>query len=243
MTKKLKAMREGGRKLGMIRDKVLGKAREGVSTAQLNRIGERLIKKEGGELSFKKVNGYEWGSCVCVNDGIVHCVPNEYRLKKGDLVTLDIGFYYKGYHTDTAATIIVGEEDNKFLKTGKKALKNAIAAAKAGNRIGDISHNMQKVVESAGYNVARTLVGHGVGKKLHEEPQIPCWIDEEDIEKTPRLKEGMTLAVEVIYMEGNYALKMDLNDRWTIRTKDGSLSAMFEHTIAITQNSPLILTK
>ena len=235
-------MREGGKKLGKIRERILDEAKSGVKTIDIDKLAEKLILEAGGKPSFKTVNGYSWTTCICVNDCIVHGIPNNYVLKDGDTVTIDIGMFYKSYHTDTASTIIIGKRDDKFLNTGKLALKKAIKAATIDNRIGNISKTMQKIVEDKGYNVSRVLIGHGIGKKLHDDPQIPCFLDKEDIQQTPILKKDMTLAIEVIYMEGKHGIKIDPKDDWSIYTKDGSRAAMFEHTIAITDKAPLILT-
>jgi methionyl aminopeptidase len=209
---------------------------------ELDRLAERLIKEAGGKPSFKTVDGYKWSTCICVNDCIVHGAPNSYILKKGDIVSIDVGMYFKGFHTDTASSVIVANKDDEFLTAGKKALEKAISKARAGNRIGDISLAIQKEIEGAGFSVVRSLVGHGISKQLHEDPQIPCFL-EGKIKDTKKLKNGMTIAVEVIYMEGGAMVKVDKKDGWSIRTKDGSRSAMFEHTIAITDKDPLILTK
>lgn len=243
MDEKIRIMQKGGKKLAHIRDKVLGETKVGIKTIDLDRLAEKLIREAGGKPSFKLVEGYNWATCICINDCIVHGVPDEYRLKKGDVVTIDVGMFYGGFHTDTASTIIVGQNaQDRFLTIGQKALNNAITQACVGKRIGHISQVIQQTIEKAGYNVVRTLVGHGIGRELHEGLQIPCFL-EGKIRETPALKEGMTLAVEVIYMEGDPEVKLDVDDNWTIRTKDGSRSAMFEHTIAVTKNGPLILTK
>lgn len=242
LSTKISSMQEGGKKLGRIRDRVLSEVRVGIKTIELDKLAERLIKEAGGEASFKMVENYQWATCVCVNENLVHCPPGNYKLQKGDLVTLDIGMFYQGYHTDTAATVIVSKKDDRFLRTGRRALEAAINAAKAGSRVGYISRAMQSVIEESGYNVVRKLVGHGIGKGLHEKPQIPCFL-EEKIKKTPRLKESQTLAIEVIYTEGKPEIELDSADNWTMRTQDSSRSAMFEHTIAITPKQPLILTK
>lgn len=243
MKAKIELMKKGGGKLARVRANILALALPGVKTIDLDREAEKLILQAGGKPSFKMVKGYKWATCICVNDCIVHGIPNAYKLKNGDTVTVDIGMYYRGYHTDTAATVVVGAEGqvNRFLAVGKQALEKAIQQALPRNRIGHISQAMQQIVERAGYNVARTLVGHGIGKKLHEKPQIPCFLDGE-IKATLPLKQGMTLAIEVIYMEGNAEIEQDAKDHWTIRTKDGSRSAMFEHTVLVTERKPIILT-
>lgn len=243
LTPKIKAMQEGGRRLAQIREQRLKEAKVGIRTLDLDQLAEKLILTAGGKPSFKMVPGYSWSTCLCVNDCIVHGVPGEYRLRQGDLLTIDIGMFFAGYHTDTAVTIIVGQaEPNLFLQYGQRALTYAIAQAQPGKHIGHISQAIEETIQEGGFNVVRTLVGHGIGRKLHQDPQIPCFL-EEKIEDTPKLKAGMTLAVEVIYTRGKPSLQLDRKDGWTIRTKDGSDSAMFEHTIAVTKSGPLILTQ
>lgn len=232
-------MGEGGRRLKRVFDEVLPQIRAGVSKKEIDQKVEELILKFGGEPSFKMVPGYHWASCITVNEEVVHGIPNEYLFKEGDMVSLDAGMYYKGFHTDRAETIKI--QDTKFLEVGKFALKLAIGAARPGNRVGHISLVIQKTVEKAGFNVVRSLTGHGVGKKLHEEPQIPCFLKNK-LEKTPLLKEGMTLAIEVIYCTGSPNLALS-PDHWTLVTKDGKIAGLFEETIAVTGNGPLVLTR
>jgi len=238
---KLSIMKQGGARLGEIREKLLKDVKPGISAIELDQIAEVLITRAGGKPSFMTVDGYKWSTCICINDCIVHGIPAKYSLRTGDLVTIDVGMLYEGYHTDTAASLIVGKPNgDHFLDIGKLALKEAIAQAVIGNRIGHISLAMQQIIEDAGYNVARSLVGHGIGRELHMDPQVPCYLDEA-IEKTPKLEDGLTIAIEVIYMEGKSALIVD-NDGWTMRTRDRSRAGMFEHTVAITTKGPKILT-
>lgn len=232
-------MGEGGRRLKRVFDEVLPQIRAGVSKKEIDQKVEELILKFGGQPSFKMVPGYHWASCITVNEEVVHGIPNEYLFKEGDMVSLDAGMYYKGFHTDRAETIKI--QDTKFLEVGKLALKLAIGAARPGNRVGHISLVIQKTVEKAGFNVVRSLTGHGVGKKLHEEPQIPCFLKNK-LEKTLLLKEGMTLAIEVIYCTGSPNLALS-PDHWTLVTKDGKIAGLFEETVAVTGNGPLVLTQ
>jgi methionyl aminopeptidase len=217
----------------------------GMTERELDRLAEELIVKKGGEPGFKRVEGYDYTLCVSTNDVVVHGLPTDYAFKEGDLVGIDCGVYYEGFFTDMAETIKIPDgkhdESDKFLEIGKKALDEAIKAAKPGNRVGHISKTIQDVVEGNGYSIVRTLVGHGVGRKLHEEPEIPGFVWEK-IEKTPLLKPGMTLAIEVIYNMGGADVTRD-RDNWTIRTKDRSLSSTFERTVAIIEGKALILTK
>ncbi|MBI4100530.1 type I methionyl aminopeptidase [Candidatus Microgenomates bacterium] len=243
-------MIQGGKFLGDILQQVIDAVEPGAATSELDKLAERLLLKTGGEPSFKKVANYQFATCMCVNDVVVHGLPSDYRLQEGDVLGIDIGLLYKGFNTDTAWTVIVGDSklekvENKkkieFLNIGKLALKTAIEQVKVGNHIGDISIAIQEKVEGAGFSVVPTLVGHGVGRKLHEDPQIPGVLTRQ-IEKTPPLKEGMTLAIEIIYNEGQPEIVSSNKDFWTIRTKDKSLSGLFEKTVAITANGPIVLT-
>ncbi len=237
-------IKEGGSRLKKILQALLQQAKPGVNTSDLDKIADNLIKQAGGSPSFKTVRGYKWATCMSVNDEVVHGIPDD-TLKNGDLLCIDIGLLYKGFHTDCAWTIVVGDskpEVRKFLTTGEKALTLAIKQVKAGNRVGHISRAIQKTVESSGYSVVKALVGHGIGRSLHENPQIPGFLDT-DIDKTPLLEEGMTIAIEVIYNQGKDEVVYKNNDGWTIVTRDRSLSAVFEHTILVTNGKPLILTK
>lgn len=245
-------MRLGGRILAEVLREVLSHMRVGVSELELDQLAEKLILEKGGEPGFKKVERYKHAICISTNDVVVHGIPTDYKLKEGDVVGVDCGVYYKGFHTDMAETVQIKNEklkmknDNekikKFLDTGKRALWAGIEQAKIGNRIGHISKTIQKVVEEQGYSAVRSLIGHGVGRELHEEPEVPGFLDG-SISKTPLLEEGMTIAIEVIYNMGKSDVKYLGSDGWTIKTKDGSLSGLFERTIAITNNGPLILTK
>lgn len=251
-------MQEGGQKLGGILQKLLDKALPGVSLMDIETLAEGLIRQAGGEASFKTVKGYKWATCLCVNDVVVHGIPTEYKLKDGDLLTIDVGLLYRGFHTDTAWSKIVHREEQeakhtsgvkevhtpdveKFLKVGQDALWKAIAQARVGNRVGHISQTIQKIVEGAGYGIVKTLVGHGVGRELHEAPQVPGFL-KTSVESTPELLAGQTIAIEVIYAMGSGAVVYPNDDGWSIGTRDGSLSAVFEHTLAITGNDPFILT-
>ena len=246
----IKIMQEGGRILAKVLRELLQNIRPGVTELEIDRLAEKLIKGYGAEPGFKKVRGYKFSICVSTNDVVVHGIPTNYKFKTGDVIGIDCGVFYKGFHTDMAETIIVSNSKSqttnpkidKFLGTGRKALNAGIKKAKAGNRVGDISKTIQEIVEGAGYSVVKSLVGHGVGKDLHEEPEVPGYLAVK-LEKTPKLTEGMTIAVEVIYNMGKDEVMYKEDDGWTISTGDGSLSGLFERTIAITQNGPVILTK
>lgn len=235
-------MREGGQKLGTILQNLLEFAQTGVTLVDIDARADRLIQEAGGAASFKTVRGYKWATCLCVNDVVVHGVPTGYKLKKGDVLTIDIGLLYKGLHTDTAWTKIVGGQNDAFLRVGEMALWNAIDQAKPGNYVGHISKSIEDSIVGAGYSIVKSLVGHGVGKTLHEDPQIPGFL-RGSIKETPRLEAGMTIAIEVIYAAGSGQVNYDHPDGWTVATKDHSLSAVFEHTIAIGAAGPAVLTK
>lgn len=249
----IKIMREGGEILASVLLQLLKNIKPGVTELEIDKLAETLILKKGAKPGFKEVKGYNNSICVSTNIVIVHGIPTNYKFKAGDVVGVDCGVFYKGFHTDAAETLRVSTINNqqltnnkkdeiaKFLETGERALSEAIKAAKVGNRVGHISKTIQNIVEEKGYSIVRSLVGHGVGRALHEEPEVPGFLDRKII-KTPILKEGMTIAIEVIYNMGKSDVKYLNEDGWTIATEDGSLSGLFERTIAITKNGPLILT-
>lgn len=212
------------------------------TTAELNEIGERLILRRGATPSFKNYRGYPCAVCISVNDEVVHGIPRPDRvLTDGDIVSLDVGVFKDGFHADAAWTYPVGEvadETRRLLNVARESLFQGIAQAKVGNRVGHISHAVQQYVESNGYSVVRDLTGHGIGRTLHEDPSIP------NIGKRssgPLLVAGMTLCIEPMVNAGSWRVRT-LEDGWTVVTADGSLSAHFEHTIAVTEGGPTILT-
>ncbi len=240
----IEAMTIGGAMLGRVRQALFEYTQVGVSPKQIEFKARELIKAEGGELSFTKVPGYRWATCININDGIVHGIPtSELPLKDGDLVTVDVGVFYHGYHTDAAFSKVVGTSTpskDKFLAAGMEGLKNAIAAVKPGNRIGDISVAMESTLKKYGYQATKELTGHGVGKELHEDPMISNVVVSPR-EKTPLIQVGQTLAIEIIYVEGKPSLVLEA-DGWTISTKDGTLSAVHEETVVVTEDGCSILT-
>ncbi|MEK7129918.1 MAG: type I methionyl aminopeptidase [Patescibacteria group bacterium] len=243
-------MADGGRRLAHILEDLLAMATPGTALLAIDTRADELIAAAGGFPSFKTVKGYTHATCLCVNDEVVHGVPTERQLKEGDILTIDIGLVYQGLHTDTAWTKIISsqpsalshqQEKEEFLKTGEEALWKGIEQAREGNRIGHISKAISEIIEGAGYGIVKTLVGHGVGKELHEKPQVPNYLTG-DIAATLELVEGMTIAIEPIYAQGRGELVYANGDGWTLATRDGSLSAEFEHTVVITAADPLILT-
>ena len=221
--------------------RIIKNVKVGVQTQELDKNSLRLIEKMGGRAAFKKVAGYKHTICTTPNDQVVHGPPGDYSLKEGDILGIDLGVWWKGYNSDVAETIGVGglsKEKENFLKVGRQTLEKAIKVAKAGNYIGDISYTIQSNIEKAGYSVVKELVGHGVGKKLHEDPLVP------GIGKKSsgiKIKTGMVLAIEVIYNLGRPEVYLKENG-WTVSTKDRSISGLFERTVAITEEGPLILT-
>ncbi len=240
----LALMREGGQKLGKILEQLLASAIPGENLLRIEDQAQHLIREAGGAPSFQTVPGYKWATCLCVNDAVVHGIPFDYLLKDNDILTIDVGILYKGYHTDTAWTKAMGNDEDtiRFLKIGQEALWKGVTQARPGNRIGHISQAIQSTIEDAGYGIVKTLVGHGVGYELHEPPQIPNYL-RGTIEETLSLKEGMTFAIEPIYAMGKGDIEYTNRDGWTLGTKDRSLSAVFEHTVVVTTGEPELLTK
>lgn len=244
----LEIMRHGGKILSEVLWEVMKSIKPGVSELEIEELADRLIVEKGGEVAFKRVEGYKYATCISTNNVVVHGIPTDYKLKEGDIIGVDCGVFYKGFNTDMSHSIRVGSKKNKdevdkFLEVGERALNEAIEKAIVGNRIGHISKTIQDIVEGeGGYSIVRSLIGHGVGRDLHEDPEVPGFLNKK-IEKTPELRVGMTIAIEVIYNMGEADVSFYGKDGWTIGTSDGSLSGLFERTIAITENGPEILTK
>lgn len=238
--KELELMRISGKITAQALKNALEKIAPGVSCLEIDKIAEDTIIKMGGEISFRTVRGYKWAICITVNEQVVHGIPTERRLQPGDVVSIDLGTLYKGWHTDAAWSIVVGEsaENKKFLRVGEEALWDGIKQARAGNRIGDISSAIQEKVEGAGYSVVRSLVGHGVGRSLHEEPEVPGYGSRGT---GVVLRSGETLAIEVIYTRGSPEVVIE-DDGWTISSTDGSLAGLFEMSVAIGKEKAEILT-
>jgi len=216
--------------------------RPGIETREIDREVEKFVRASGAKPAFKGYRGFPASTCISVDDEVVHGVPNKRKLRPGQIVSIDIGVEFQSYFGDGAKTFIIGEIPDRIknlLRITKEALYRGIDAAKVGNRLSDISNSIQTHVERAGFSVVRDLVGHGVGRKLHEDPQIPNYGPPN---QGPRLKPGMVLAIEPMVNMGNYEVFFDDDDKWTVRTVDGLPSAHFEHTIAITENGTDILT-
>ncbi|MBI2590722.1 MAG: type I methionyl aminopeptidase [Candidatus Blackburnbacteria bacterium] len=239
----IEIMREGGQKLALVKKELAKMVIPGALPSDLDKKAEELILSLGGEPSFKKVRDYRWTTCINVNDGVVHGIPGEKPFNEGDIVKIDVGIFYKGFHTDSAFSLPAGSTSAKnqdFLDAGKDALKKSIAQAVPGNRISDISLKMAEVLARRGYTPVRDLTGHGVGRQLHEEPMIPCFMPGNPA-NSPVIPEGAVLAIEVIYMQGKPDLVL-LDDGWTIVTQDGKIASLFEETIAVTAEGPQILS-
>lgn len=234
--------RKSNRIVAEVLNRLKEKVKPGVKTKELDKLAAEIAEKRGAKPAFKGYNGYPYALCVSINEVVVHGMPSERILEEGDIVGLDFGVYYQGFFGDAAITLPLGKVTDKALRlmrVTEESLYAGIAQAKVGNRLGDISAAVQDTVEAASYSVVRDFVGHGIGKSLHEEPQIP------NFGKKGRgieLKSGMLLAIEPMVNEGDYKVQI-LPDGWTVVTKDGSLSAHFEHSIAITDNGPEILSK
>lgn len=240
--REIELMRESGRLLAIVHDE-LGKAiRPGISTKDIDELGEKLIRSFGCVPNFLNYQGYPASICISVNNEVVHGIPRrDHILQEGDIVSLDAGLIYKGYHSDAARTHAVGKispEAEKLIKVTKQSFFEGIKMAKAGQHLFDISNAIDAYVTSFGYGIVRDLVGHGIGTKLHEEPQIPNFRQRR---RGPRLEAGMTLAVEPMINMGTGDVEW-LDDDWTVVTADGAYSAHYENTILITDSEPEILT-
>jgi methionyl aminopeptidase len=235
-------MKEAGRIVAVAHKAVKDMVKPGITTADIDQLVEKIVRDHDAIPSFKGYGGFPGSACTSINEEVVHGIPSKKRvLKEGDIVKVDIGADYKGYHGDSAWTYPVGKiskEAQDLLDATEASLFAGLAEIKAGKRLSDISHAVQAYAESKGYSVVREFVGHGVGRKLHEDPQIPNY---GPAGKGPVLKTGMTLAIEPMINSGRKEVEVQ-SDEWTAVTQDGSLSAHFEHTILVTEESYLILT-
>lgn len=239
--RELEIMRAAGKIVAETLEKLKEVIEPGITTKELDRIAERFIRDNKGIPAFLGYNGYPASICASVNEEVVHGIPGNRVLKDGDIVSIDTGAIYEGYYGDAARTFEVGNVSDKaknLIMVTKNSFFEGIAMAVEGNRLQDISHAIQSYVEINGYSVVRDLVGHGIGRNMHEEPQVPNF---GEAGKGPRLKAGLTIAIEPMVNEGKFHVRT-LSDGWTVVTADGSLSAHYENTIAITTNEPEILT-
>ena len=235
-------MREAGLITRAALDAAFDALEEGITTRELDAIAENVIRSHGAEPGFLNLYGFPATACISLNDEIVHGIPNDRQLKSGDLVSIDCGAIVRGFYSDSARTVQVGTPEEhpgqRLIKVCRESLNKAIEQCKPGNRVGDISNAVERYVRDAGFELVRDYVGHGVGRKLHEAPAVPN-IGPPGV--GPKLVEGMTIAIEPMIMIGGFETKV-LEDGWTVSTADGSLSAHFEHTVAITSDGPKVLT-
>lgn len=242
LPEEIEKARASNRIVAEVLSRLREKIKPGVKTKELDKLAEEITAKRGAKPAFKGYRGYPFALCVSVNDVVIHGMPSDRVLEAGDIVGLDFGVFYDGFYGDAAITLPVdkvSEKAEKLMQVTEQSLYAGIEQAKSGNRLGDISAAVQDTVEKAGYSVVRDFVGHGIGKNLHEEPQIP------NFGKKGRgieLKRGMILAIEPMVNEGKCHVKV-LQDGWTVVTQDGSLSAHFEHSVAITDDGPEILSR
>jgi methionyl aminopeptidase len=223
-------------------DLLCAETRPGVTTAALDGLAEGFIRDRGGVPTFLGYRGFPGSICASPNDMVVHGIPGPYRVADGDLLSIDVGVTLHGYVADSAVTVAVGHVDAEALRlldVTAESLEAAIAECRQGRRLGDVSHAVQEVVEAAGFSVVRSLVGHGVGREMHEDPQIPNF---GDAGRGPRLEEGMVFAIEPMVNVGDHEVEV-ADDGWSISTADGSLSAHFEHTVAVGKTEPRVLTR
>jgi methionyl aminopeptidase len=238
----IKKMTKAGSIVGEVLESIKDMIQAGITTKEIELFAEERIKTLGGKPAFKGYRGYPGSICTSVNDEVVHGIPSLRKLKNSDIISIDLGVYYDGFYGDAAVTVPVGKIDDKtaaLLRITEEALSLGIDNAIEGKRINDISYAIQSHAEKNGFSVVRTFVGHGIGRELHEEPQIPNYGAPG---KGPRLKEGMTLAIEPMVNAGTYDVRV-LGDGWTAVTTDGKKSAHFEHTVLVTSGKPIILTK
>lgn len=238
----IKNMAEGGKILAEIMRELEKRVKPGIKTLELDGLAESLVLKSGGKCSFKGYDGFSKCLCTSINEEIVHGIPSERTLKEGDIIKLDLGYFYKGFHLDMAITIPVGKvsfEAQRLIRVTKKVLKLAIKKARPGNTLGDVGNTIQRYIESQGFNVVRELCGHGIGSALHEEPQI---LNYGKRERGEEIKEGMVFCLEPMVTSGDWKIKK-AKDGYGWQTADNSLSAHFEHTVVITKQGAQILTE
>jgi methionyl aminopeptidase len=236
----IETMARAGEVVGEVLDLLEREARPGVTTLELDGLAERHIRSRGGVPTFKGYRGFPGSICASPNEMIVHGIPDGYRLRDGDILSVDVGVTLDGFVADSAITIPIGDvpdEAHRLIDTCCRSLEAAIDACRAGNRLGDVSHAVQEVVEGDGFAVVRDLVGHGVGRQMHEDPQIPNY---GDAGRGPKLQPGMVLAIEPMITNGDWRIR---SEGWNVYTVDGSLAAHCEHTVAVTGDRPRVLTR
>ena len=239
--REIKLMREAGRIVASVLEEMKNSVKPGITTAKLDEIAETLILKMGAAPAFKGYNGFPSSICASINEEVVHGIPGLTKLKSGDIISIDVGAVKDGYYGDAAVTLPVGEVNSErmaLIKTTHNALMQGIEQAFIGNRLSDISHAIQIYVENLGFSVVRQYVGHGIGRDMHEDPKVPNYGPPG---RGPRLEQGMVLAIEPMVNIGTYIVETK-EDGWTVVTQDLKESAHFEHTVAITEDGPKILT-
>lgn len=239
---KLQTMTEGGARLGWIKGELVKAVKAGVTPLDIETLADKLIKEEGDKASFKMEPGYRHATCININEGMVHGIPNSVPFKVGDVVKIDLGLFHNGYHLDTAVSVQIPPLDPKitnFLEIGQKALQKAITQALPGHSVFDISEAMEQIIAQAGFSPIRDLTGHGIGRKLHMDPYIPCFADNRN--KKDILQADQTIAIEAMYAMGDWRL-VEAEDGWTLSTQDKSTTGYFEETVYITTSGPFILT-
>lgn len=240
----IKLIVDGGKRLSEIKHSLEERVQIGVTTWEIEELAINLIKKSGGAPSFTRVPKYHWATCININEGVVHGIPRKDLIfKKGDVVSVDVGLFFKGFNTDTSFSkgLEIDADVEKFLNIGKQALDNAIVKAVPGGRIYDISESIETTLKKDGYNPVRALVGHGVGRILHEDPQIPQFVYTKR-ENTLEIPAGAVLAIEVIYTQGCGEIKHE-KDGWTIVTSDDKISALYEDTVVVTNMGSIAVTR
>ena len=238
----IERLRRAGRITAATIERLLPEVKPGVTTKKLDAIAEAHIRREGATPSFKGYRGFPASICTSINEQVVHGIPGKRRLEEGDVLSLDVGAIWEGYHGDSAVTVLVGDppsgEAEKLVRVTEESLEAGISMIRVGNHLSDIGHAVQQVVEGAGFAVVREYVGHGIGRNLHEDPQIPNFGPPA---RGPEIRPGLVVAVEPMVIMGDWQTRV-LADDWTVVSADGGLAAHFEHTIAVTEDGPEVLT-
>lgn len=243
--REIELLREAGRISRIALDAARSMARPGITTEEIDDEVERVIRSHGATPEFKGYHGFPASTCVSVNEQVVHGIPGKRKLKEGDVVGLDVGARFKGFVGDNAATVAVGRvspEATSLIETTRECLENAIAQCHPGKRLSDIGRAVQSLAEARGFSLVRDYAGHGIGTRMHEDPQVPNYVDDATLRRDMILKEGLCIAIEPMLNQGGPEVRT-LDDDWTVVTQDGSLSAHWEDSVAVTKDGPLVLTR